>query len=281
MELHTLGVDAGYAQSDVQELARIISGAGVWMPAVQGARLPPGSVRSGLFLFDPRRHDFAAKRFLGQDFPAGHGMDEVERALHLLATSDATARHVSRKLAVRFVSDTPSNALVDAMARAFQASGGRISATLEAMVGSEEFRQSLADRRKFREPLDQLIATSRAVCQSQPVMNGEALMRLAADLGEAPFMRSTPDGYAAAESGWLSAASLAKRVRLASGLASGRPNLAAAHGERGAEAACAPDEASVARLIGPLSPRTQAALKQLRGPERIALLLASPEAMQR
>jgi hypothetical protein len=112
-------------------------------------------------------------------------------------------------------------------------------------------------------------------------MNGEALMRLAADLGEAPFMRTTPDGYAASESGWLSAAALAKRVRLASRLASGRPNLAAPEDQRGAAAACAPDEASVVRLIGPLSGRTAAALKELRGPERIALLLASPEAMQR
>ena len=131
MELHTLGVDAGYTQTDVQELARIISGAGIWRANMNDRVLDrAGAVRKELFLFDPRRHDFEAKRLLGQNFPAGHGVDEIDRALHLLASHPATARHISRKLALRFLSDMPPEAVVKSMTDAFLQSGGRISATL-------------------------------------------------------------------------------------------------------------------------------------------------------
>src|SRR5262249_2870040 len=151
------------------------------------------------FLFDPRRHDFGEKHLLGQDFPAGQGLAEVDRALHLLATSPATARHVSQKLALRFLSDSPSEATLSAMTAAWQTSGGRLRGVRAAMVTGPGFARSLPAHAKFREPLDQLLAVARAACQSQPVGNAALLGLTALDAGEVPFMRSTPDGYGARE----------------------------------------------------------------------------------
>jgi len=314
MELHTLGVDGGYTQADIQELARIITGAGAWSPRMDEADLQrAGAVRQGVFLFDPRRHDAGEKHLLGQTFPPGRGLDEIDRALRLLAQHPATARHVSRKLALRFLSDAPSEATVNAMTSAWRASGGRISAVLAAMMATPEFAASLASHAKFREPLDQLLATARAACQGQPIGNGTFLAVAAMDAGQAPFMRSTPDGYGARESDWFSPAALAKRVRFAMGVAAERVPLArgpvhadggadmdgaprpaqvlgqpAALRERDAERprflegmACRPDAALVEAALGPLSPATSAALQNLPPRERVAVLLASPEALRR
>lgn len=297
LELHTLGVDAGYSQHDVQELARILTGAGVWNPRMNDRALEAaGAVRKGIFLFDPRRHDFGPKRLLGQDFPAGQGLEEIDRALRLLATHPATARHLSRKLALRYVSDAPSEALVGAMAQAFLRSGGRISATLETILASAEFGKSLAARAKFREPLDQILFTARVVCDAVPVGNGMLLTASAVDHGQAPFMRTTPDGYGARETDWLSPAATAKRVRMALGVAGERVPLKRAEADaapaslRNADTerarflrgeACSPDPAFVESALGPLAPATVAALEGLGARDRLAALLASPEAWRR
>jgi uncharacterized protein (DUF1800 family) len=290
-------VDAGYGQKDVQERARIITGAGAWNPRMNDRALEAaGAVRKGLFLFDPRRHDFGAKRLLGQDFPAGRGLEEIDSALHLLALHPATARHVSRKLALRYVSDAPSEALVKEMAEAYLDSGGRISATIEVMMKSAEFARSLEARAKFREPLDQILFTARVVCDAVPVGNGMLLTASAVDHGEAPFMRTTPDGYGARETDWLSPAASAKRVRLALGVASERVPLKRAEADaapaslRNADTerarfqrgeACRADPAFVEAALGPLSSATRAALDGLDGRDRLAVLLASPEAWRR
>ena len=299
LELHTLGVEGGYTQGDIQELARIISGAGVWSPRMDERNLEQaGAIRKGIFLFDPRRHDTGEKRLLGQTFPAGRGIDEIERALQLLATHPATARHVSRKLAVRFVSDQPSPQLIDEMAAAFQRSGGRISLTMLTMIGSAEFAESLVARAKFREPLDQVLFNVRATCQREPVTHGQALLMAALDAGQAPFMRSTPDGYGAREADWLSPAAMAKRIRLARGIATERvpfasgpePGIAPTPVDMSGQnprpaplqgRACIADQDAIMAAIGPLSRETAAATNTLYPRERIAALLASPEAMTR
>jgi uncharacterized protein (DUF1800 family) len=288
MELHTLGVDAGYEQSDVRELARIITGAGVWASNMQARNLQrAGAVRRGLFLFDPRRHDFGAKRLLGQPFPAGSGLPEIDRALHMLATHPSTARHISRKLALRFLSDAPSEKTVEQMTDAFRRSGGRISVTLFAMVETDEFKQSLEGRIKFKEPLDQLLSDVRASCQSQAILNGELLAASANDAGQAPFMRSTPDGYGAREADWLSPAAMAMRVRFAMGLAAGRIKPASVGGPANADTnaamagTCRSEAGSVAATLAPLSTSTLAAINKLEERERIGALLSSPEALRR
>jgi uncharacterized protein (DUF1800 family) len=298
MELHTLGVDAGYTQKDVQELARIITGAGVYAPRMRDQALTrAGATRNGLFLFDPRRHDYGAKTFLGETFPAGHGLDEIDRAIHLLATNPATAHHIAFKLARRFLSDTPPNSLVDAMAGSYLRSGGKISATLMPLIASREFAESLAKPSKFKEPVDYMISAARAACSGTPIGNRFLLAASAQDMGAAPFMHTTPDGYGVAESDWLSPAAMAKRTRLAMAIAAGKAPLASGPVDdapepalpRGGDmkpawargTACEPDADTVARLAGPLSASTLAAETGLSDRERIALILASPEFMRR
>lgn len=300
MELHTLGVDAGYTQKDVQEMARIITGAGVYVPVPHmrdRALERSGATRIGLFLFDPRRHDSGEKLFLGNRFASGRGMDEIDRALHLLATAPATAHHISLKLATRFLSDDPPKAIVDAMADGYLQSGGRISATLLPLLKSREFGESLISSAKYKEPLDFILSTSRAACSGTPISNSRLLMSLAQDMGEAPFMHTTPDGYAMRESDWLSPAAMAKRTRMAMGIAAGKLPLASG-ADNDAQVpmnpmmdkpqpqwtrgiACEPDPITIDQIAGPLSAATRSAQQGLSERERVGLLLASPEFMRR
>jgi uncharacterized protein (DUF1800 family) len=299
LELHTLGVGGGYTQADVQALARIITGAGVYSPRMQERNLArAAAVRTGLFLFDPRRHDAGEKRFLGEFFPAGRGLGEIDRALHLMAIHPATARHIATKLARRFLADDPPQAVVDAMSAAFLASGGRISSTLWPLLQSPEFAASLTQGRKFKEPADYVLSVARAACGDQPINNARLLAATLTDMGEAPLMHTTPDGYGARESDWLSPAAMAKRVRLALGVAAGRVPLAAAEDAGGPNppsgrdagmerrrplqgTACALDGPALERAVGPVSSATQAAASALSPRERAGLLLASPDFMRR
>ena len=299
MELHTLGVNAGYSQKDVQELARIITGAGAYSPRMRDRALDQaGATRRGLFLFDPRRHDFGEKTFLGVHFPAGHGMDEIDRALHLLANSPATAHRIALKLATRFLSDDPPESVVDAMTAGYLRTGGRISATLMPLIESRAFAESLATPAKFKEPLDYLVSAARATCGDTPIGNGFLLMAAAQDMGEAPFMHTTPDGYPMRESDWLSPAAMAKRTRLAMGIAANRipfangpetdtqqtrlhPMMVEPKPQWMRGTMCQPDLETVARMAGTLSASTRSAQRGLTDAERIGLLLASPEFMRR
>lgn len=295
LELHTLGVDAGYTQADVLALARIITGAGVYAPGMRARQLEhAGAVRKGLFLFDPRRHDYGEKTFLGEHFPAGaSGLGEIDRALQLMARHPATARRISTKLARRFLADEPPAAVIDAMSAAWQGSGGRLSATLLALLESPAFGASLAQPAKFKEPLDYLLSLAHAVCGDQPLNNPLLLAASATDMGQAPLMHTTPDGYGSYASDWLSPAAMAKRTRLAIGAAAGRVPLA--DGDRGDEfqarpgrpqellkgTACRTDEQALAQLLGPPSEALRQQGAALGTAERIALRLASPEFMHR
>ena len=299
LELHTLGVDGGYTQKDVQELARIITGAGVYAPQMEEKNLArAGATRAGLFLFDPRRHDFGEKTLLGSRFPAGQGMAEVDSALHLLATHPATARHLAFKLAQRFLDDEPPREIVDAMASALRASGGKISATLAPLIDSPAFAAALARPAKFKEPVDYVLSVARAACGDQAVGNRTVLAANALDMGQAPLMRSTADGYGAREADWLSPAAMAKRVRLAIGVAGERVPLARGDDERiaGARrmlalaenerpalsrgAPCAINMDWLESVVEPLSPATRASVARLAAREKAAALLASPEFMR-
>src|SRR5450631_1941034 len=152
MELHTLGVEGGYTQKDVQELARVLTGLGInfsdkspnLKPAQQGLYQ-----RRGATEFNPARHDMGDKWVLGQKV-AGRGWDEIIEQLTHLARHPSTARHMSRKLAVYFVADQPPPALVDRMSGAFASSDGDIAVTLQAMFDAPEFIPSLS--LKFKDP---------------------------------------------------------------------------------------------------------------------------------
>ena len=165
LELHTLGVKGGYTQKDVQELARIITGAGVFTPNMQDRSLErAGVVRKKLFLFDPRRHDYEEKVFLGHRFLTGEGLDEIDRSLHIMSMHPDTAWHISYKLAQRFLQDTPPKPLIDVMAGKYLTSGGKISETLWPLLNSKEFSQSIRNPAKFKEPIDYVLSAARTVC---------------------------------------------------------------------------------------------------------------------
>lgn len=298
LELHTLGVDAGYTQRDVQELARIITGAGIDTRRGPGdALLEAGATRHGLFLFDPRRHDPGAKVLLGTEFPAGQGMAEVERALALLAVHPATARRLSLKLARRFLDEDPPDSVVSAMSAAWLRSNGRISETLAPLLASKEFATALRAPQRYKEPLDYLLSVARAACGDTPILNADYLLVTAMDLGQVPFMRTTPDGYPVQDAAWLSPVAMARRARLALAVADGEAPLASAAGNGklpGLQAlaqgrfskrlrgeACTANEADVRLAVGTPGEATGRELEKLSGPGRVAVLLASPEFMHR
>jgi uncharacterized protein (DUF1800 family) len=288
LELHTLGVNGGYEQQDVQELARIITGAGIFRADASAEKLAQaGAVRRGYFLFDPRRHDFGSKRFLDTDFPDGKGLAEIERALHLMATHPSTAKHIATKLAQRFLADEPADEVVAAMADAFQASGGRISTTLFALVESPDFQASLKAPKKFKEPLDYVMSVARAACGDNPITNAQALLVAARMMGQLPMRRSTPDGYGTQETDWLSPIAMAKRIRFANGVASGKVSFAAKATEdsqnpKGEQkSACKADPQRIEAMLGATRMNTLRSLVGLSPAEQSTVLLTSPEFMRR
>ncbi len=225
MELHTLGVDGGYTQKDVVELARILTG---WT-------FKPNDLADGIepaFQFAPRRHDFGAKAFLGKSFPAGHGVDEGERALDLLAASPSTARHIAYELAQYFVADEPPPALVQRLARTFQASGGDIRRTLGQLFASPEFLDPRYAAAKFKTPYQYVVSSVRAAGLPMPV-NPRPLLGALHNQGEPLYGCLTPDGYKNTQAAWLNPDAMILRLNFATALGQGRLAAVEAAGRAG------------------------------------------------
>jgi uncharacterized protein (DUF1800 family) len=238
-----------------------------------------GGVAKGLFLFDPRRHDRGEKLFLGEHFAAGQGVAEIDRALSVMAHHPSTALHIARQLAERFLSDTPSEDLVKRMAGRLRADG-HVSGMLLEMVASEEFDRSLEARLKVKEPMDYSLSLARAVCQDLPLLNVRPLEGVMRELGQLPYMHTTPDGYGAKASDWVSSAWMARSAKSAMLLASGRVPLASPPDSEPMQR-CVPDNAAILRAAGPLSEQTRLAMGELSQVEQAALILASPEFLHR
>jgi len=151
MELHTLGVDGGYTQKDVTELARVFTG---WTIA------PPQ--QGGGFIFRRALHDVGPKTVLGVHFPAGGGMEEGEKMIHILAHSPATAHHIAYELAQRLVADDPPKALVDRVAKQFLDSDGDLRQTVKAVIDSPEFWDPQYYQAKVKSPFEYAISAVRA-----------------------------------------------------------------------------------------------------------------------
>jgi len=221
MELHTLGLDGGYSQADVQELARVLTGVGVRIEP-DDARVGPAQasryVRVDLFEFNPRRHDNGAKTLLGQPVRAG-GLDEVREVLDRLARSPATARHVSARLAQYFVGDDPPPALVDRLATRFLATDGDIAAVLQVLFAAPEFDASLGTR--FKDPWQYVVSATRLAYDGNAVVDARPLLYALGRLGEPPFGRPTPDGWPLAESAWASPGQMTTRFEVARSLVGG------------------------------------------------------------
>ncbi len=199
LELHTMGVDGGYTQLDVEEAARILTG---W--TVGGFRQ---GGEAGQFLFADRMHDAGEKTVLGERFPAGGGEDEGQRLLQILAEHPSTAHYLAEKLARRFVADRPPETLVEAAAQTFGQSQGDLKAVMRTILFSPEFQASLGQ--KFSRPFEYLVAALRTT-GAQPVQ-GRLYGEFLRQMGQPLFQWPTPDGYPDEADAWQSTGGMLAR----------------------------------------------------------------------
>jgi uncharacterized protein (DUF1800 family) len=215
MELHTMGVGSGYSQKDVQELARILTGVGVDLkpdPPTLKPALQPLYIRDGLFEFNPARHDFGDKVFLGHTIK-GSGYAEVEQALDLIAASPATAHHVSAQLAAYFMGDAVPPALVDRMAATFRSSKGDIPRVLRTLFNSREFKASLGTG--FKDPVHYAVSAVRLAYGDRIVLNTAPITNWLNRMGEGLYAHETPDGYPMTSAAWTGPGQMAVRFEIA------------------------------------------------------------------
>ena len=285
MELHTLGVDGGYSQRDVQELARVLTGAGVNLNPGKPAfkkEMQPYYLRQGLFEFNPARHDFGAKQLLGKPI-AGRGLAEVNEALDRLAAHPATARFISRKLALYWLNDAPPEALVQRMAQTFAHSGGDIAATLQTLLTAPEF--AAAAGQKFKDPMRYVVSAVRLAYDQKPVLNVGPMLNWLNRMGEPLYGRVTPDGYPLLGSAWDSAGQMATRFEIARAIGSGSAGLFKTEGPQPQERAAFPQLSNALyfqSIASTLAPATVHALEQANSPQEWnSFLLSAPEMMLR
>jgi uncharacterized protein (DUF1800 family) len=289
MELHTLGVNGGYSQRDVQELARILTGLGVRLdtnvPNMK-PELRAQYLRTGLTEFNPARHDYGDKVLLGQTVK-GRGLAEIDEAIDRLSRHPSTARFISRKLAVYFVLDEPPPALVDRMARSFTQSDGDIAAVLRTMFTAPEFTASLG--RKFKDPMHYVVSSIRLAYDGKVIVNAVPAVNWLSRMGEPLYGRQTPDGYAMIESAWASPGQMATRFEIAKALGSGSAGLfrpeARGPDDKPADRPAFPQLANALYyefLQKGVSAPTRAALDQATSPQEWnTFFLSSPEMMNR
>ncbi len=209
MELHTLGVDGGYTQQDVTEVARCFTGWTIREPR-----------RGGGFEFRERVHDNGEKHVLGVTIPAGGGMDDGLRVIDILSKHPATARFISRSLAVRFVSDNPPDSLVSRMAAVFQSTGGDLREVMRAMLTSPEFWSPEAYRAKLKSPFEMVVSALRVT--NADIDFTTALAQQLNTLGQPLYRKQEPTGYSNKGSEWMNSASLLARMNFGLALASNK-----------------------------------------------------------
>jgi uncharacterized protein (DUF1800 family) len=280
MELHTLGVEGGYTQQDVQQLARVLTGSGINVG--NPPKLKPEWQRlyrrEGAFEFNPARHDFGNKVLLGQTIQ-GSGFAEVDQAVSLIVKQAACARFISRQLAIYFVADNPPPQLVARMALTFQRSDGDIAAVLRVMFLSPELNAALGG--KFKDPTRFVISAVRFAYDGRTITNTRPMFNWLNGLGEAPFGRATPDGYPLTELSWASSGQMSRRFEIARSIGSGNAGLFEA--EEGAAAVATGFPQLSNRLyfeaVEPfLAARTRAALARANSQQEWnTFLLASPD----
>jgi uncharacterized protein (DUF1800 family) len=287
MELHTMGVGSGYSQEDVQELARILTGVGVNFqpPAPDAAKPPPQGdhIHSGLFEFNPARHDYGVKHFLGHAIE-GRGFAEVEQALDILARHPATATFVSRKIATYFLSDTPPDALVQRMAQSFRTTDGDVVSVLLTMFKSPEFTASLAAKAKYKDPVQFVLSAIRLAYDNKVILNAQPIMGWLNRLAEGLYNHPTPDGYPMVAAAWNSPGQMATRFEIARAIGSNAAGLFKAPPPDTAERPAFPQIASAFyfNVVQPtLSQASRSALDQAGSPQEWNMLfLSSPEFMR-
>ena len=285
MELHTLGVEGGYSQKDIQELARAFTG---WtivdargyrrlFANIAGGKDDeritrqmrtagiPEDAKSGTFFYNERMHDKGEKSILGQKINDG-GIKDGEKAIEILVNSPATAKFIAHKLAVKFVSDNPSEALVERMAKAFHNSKGDIKTTLRTMFTDREFFASETYHAKIKTPFEVVVSAIRTVGADT---NGVQIQAMLQKMGEPLYGYQAPTGYPDTAEDWVNTGALLERLNFAVALASNRipgtkVNLKPFEGKDKTEIL---NRSINAVLDGEISPNTKATLlKQIEQP---------------
>jgi uncharacterized protein (DUF1800 family) len=229
MELHTLGVDGGYTQKDVQEVARCFTGWTIFAPRgggaatqamLNGPRADMLRENAGKFFFSPRTHDDGEKIVLGHKIPAGGGIKDGLTVLDILAHSSATAKFVATKLVRHFVSDNPPASLVDRVAATFTRSDGDIREVLRTIFFSPEFNSPNAYRAKIKRPFELTISAIRTL--GGETTGGPQLHQWIARMGEPLYGFQTPNGYSDLAESWVNTGGLLERLNFCLALASNR-----------------------------------------------------------
>lgn len=262
MELHTLGVDGGYSQADVEALARILTG---W--SMVNARQT--SLNDYGFFFARHRHDRRSKMFLGTFIPP-NDLQEGEQALDLLAAHPSTAHHISFKLAQYFVSDDPPSDVVKDVATEFQATEGNISKVLWRLFTHSDFWADEYRQRKFRTPYQYVMASARSLGLTDPSIKTLDMLRgMLYGLQMPLFLCRSPDGYDQTQEEWLSPNAMLHRINVVN-------RMAQHYRETGADV-----EPLMANIHHHFSSHTQAAVQSAPKHLQASLILGSPELMYR
>ncbi len=284
MELHTMGVGSGYSQADVEALARILTGVGIDLKPESPKLRPEHAadfIRDGLFEFNPNRHDYGDKTFLGTRI-RGRGWPEVEEALDLIARHPATASSVSRALATYFLGQAPDDALVARLAAIFTRTDGDIAAVMEALIREPAF--AAAQTSAFKDPVRYVFSALRMAYDERVILNTGPVLGWLNRLGEGLFNRSTPDGYALDAAAWSGPGQLTTRFEIARQIGSGPAGLFKPAAPDRPEEPAFPVLANAlyfSTLSGTLSAPTKDALAQAVSPQDWnTLYLASPEFMR-
>jgi uncharacterized protein (DUF1800 family) len=288
MELHTLGVDGGYTQKDITEVARCFTGWTIARPR-----------QGGEFFFARFLHDDGEKRVLGHKIQARGGVRDGERVLDILAQHRSTARFIAAKLARRFVADEPPLSLVNRMAEVFRKTDGDIAAMLRVIFASPEFNAPEAYRAKIKTPFELVVSAIRAV--EAETDGGFPILRAVAEMGEPLFLCQPPTGYADTADAWVNTGGLLHRLNFVLALTGNRLPGTRVNLAQFSEGTTAKDKDTVVKRLEELilqndvADQTQTALRKETednsgkgeqpfsaegpfGPARIAgLLLGSPE----
>lgn len=275
LELHTLGVDGGYTQADVQEVARLLTGFGLrplrpvkWSPKQQELVKERGE-----FLFDPKDHDFGTKRVLGQTIE-GSGYAEAETLADLLVAHPATGRHIAGKLCLFLVGDDPPREIIDQAVQTFVSTQGDIARTVAVIADGNS---AAAGRpHSFKDPHRWVMSAVRLLAGGMAIDDVRSVARWLRALGEPLYGCTTPDGYSLYGKDWLSAGQLTQRFETAREMVDALPRLLgqSARPEDGLGSEGAKE------LLARLGGKSSAAVAAATAPrERLALLISSPEFM--
>ncbi len=269
MELHTLGVDGGYTQQDVINVARALTGWTIQPPAMGGG-----------FVFRPEMHDAGEKVVLGHKLSAGRGIEDGEDVLDIISRSPATARFIATKLARRFIADNPPQSVVNDAAAVFLKTKGDIREVVRTIITSNEFFSQQAFRSKVKSPFEVVVSAMRAL-NAQPDSTPRTAFAIAY-LGEPLFGHQAPNGYPETGDAWMNTGAILNRINFGMAVAANRipgANVAALPGIdtlRSASRASQVDAVVSALLSGSISPDTRAVL--MKGENPLATNVAENQA---